>query len=202
MKSLASCLTVILLGIFLFFAAFFQTRQTSELLALPSATPVWATFPQSAVTPYLTEAIYQSFEHGFMLWRSDQNCVYALITDDPYSPPRAIIPQIIPADSNPMIHSYGYCLAVAPLTDRTIEAEPPAGLIVPSGVLGLVWRAYDEIRAGLGYATAPEQRYSATVPTNEGAAVLDGSPFTIAQITLPDGTILACGSRAATAGTC
>ena len=197
MRSLASCFTLILVSILFFFAAFFGTRQATEFVVSASATPVWATFPESAVTPYVTEAIYQSFEQGFMLWRADYNCVYAISTHS--DPHRAIIPESIPGE---MIHSYGYCLAVTPLPDRIIELQTPDGLRIPSGVLGLVWRYYDEVRTVLGNATAPEQHYTATVPTNEGAAVMDGSPFTMAQITLPDGTVLACGSRAATAGTC
>ena len=190
---------VVLVGVLFFFAAFFETCQSSEFLAQPSATPVWATFPQSAVTPYVAEAIYQPFQRGFMLWRSDYNCVYAIIADVPDSPHFALIPKSIPGE---MIHSYGYCLAVTPLTDRAIELQTTDSLLMPTGVLGLVWRYYDEIRAGLGNATAPEQRYTATVPTNDGAAIMDGSPFTMAQLTLPDGIVLACGSRAATAGTC
>ena len=202
MKSLTSCLTLILLGIFLFFAAFFQTRQASEFLVQASPAPVWAAFPSSAVTPYVTEAIYQPFERGFMLWRADQNCAYAILTDTPSSVHLAIIPLAIPASPDSKIHAYGYCLSVTPLTDRAVQVAPPSDLLAPTGVLGIVWRYYDEIRAGLGYATQPEQRYTATVPTNDGAAVMDGSPFTMAQITLPDGTIFACGSRAATTGTC
>jgi hypothetical protein len=202
MRSLGSCLTVALISVLFFFAAFFQARQTSDLSVQPTATTVWATFPSSALTPYVTEAIYQPFEHGFMLWRADQNCVYAIRTDVSYSPHAAIIPVAIPTPSDDTNYAYAYCLSLAPLTDRTVQAVPPAGLSLPTGVLGKIWNYYDEIRAELGYATAPEQHYTATIPTNAGAAFMDGSPFTIAQMTLPDGTIFACGSRAATVGTC
>jgi len=205
MKSLISCLTLVLIVGFLFAAGFLSAQRSTANLAQtfePSATPIWATFPNSAITPYVTEAIYQPFEHGFMLWRADYNCVYAIVTDMQYEPPRAIIPLAIPSDTASMIHAYGYCLSVAPLTDRSLQTAPPAGLRVPTGVLGKIWRYYDEVRARLGYATAPEKHYTATIPTNNGAAVMDGLPFTWAQLTLPDGTIFACGSRAATAGMC
>jgi len=202
MRSLASCFTLALLGIFFFFAAFFQTRQLSELPVQPTATPIWASFPSSAVTPYVTEAIYQPFQRGFMLWRADQNCVYAIATSIAAEPRHAIIPSGLPASPDSMIHSYGYCLSVAPLTHIPPNLNPPTGYFEPTGVLGKVWHYYLEVSTELGFATAPEQHYTATVPTNDGAAVMDGSPFTIAQMTLPDGTIFACGSRAATAGTC
>ncbi len=201
MKVFASCLSVILTAGLLFFAGVFNLSSVNQSIP-PTSTPIWATFPQSAATPYTTQAIYQPFQHGFMLWREDENCVYAIQNGTDGGSPFAVIPAAIPAEPDSMIHSYGYCLSVAPLTDTHVEATPPSGLIMPSGVLGKVWSYYPEIQTALGYATQPEQDYTATIPTNEGAAVMDGTPFTINQITLPDGSILACGSRAATAGTC
>ncbi len=212
MRSFASCLTIAtiaLVGVFFYFAAFGGVRQSSQVAVLFTPTSVWASFPPSAVTPYVTDAIYQPFQRGFMLWRADYDCVYAIETNLPSSKRNAIIPLAVPLEGDSgMIRSYGYCLSVAPLIPPTVAPlplmtlAPPTGLLEPTGALAKVYHAYDAIQSGLGYATAPEQRYTATVPTNEGAAVMDGSPFTIAQITLPDGTILACGSRAATAGTC
>jgi hypothetical protein len=204
MKSFPSCLSVILTLMVLLVTTFFVAQTIPARLRgdFPTATPVWATFPSSAVTPYVTEAIYQTFEHGFMLWRADYNCVYAIVADFSSSPHYAIIPDGIPTYPGEMIHSYGYCLSVAPLTDQALDAEPSTGSLEPTGVLGLIWRYYGEIRSRLCAPTAPERRYTANVPTNEGAAIMDGSPFTMAQLTLPDGTIFACGSRAATAGTC
>ena len=202
MRSLANCLSLILVSGLLLCAALLRTQPVDQFPAQPTDTPIWASFPGSAATPYVTQAIYQPFEYGFMVWRSDENCVYTIQNSIDGGPRFAVIPKTIPAGSNPMIYSYGYCLAVAPLIDKPLEVTPPAGLIEPTGVLGKVWRYYDELRTSLGYATQPEEDYAATIPTNAGAAVMDGLPFTMAQMTLPDGTILACGSRAATAGTC
>jgi hypothetical protein len=156
----------------------------------------WATFPDSAASPYPIEAIFQRFEHGMMVWRSDKNCVYALAD----SPGRVIIPLEIPwAGKN---QGYGYCLMVDLPTERSIEASPSEDRFLPQGAIGRVWNYYSEVQTKLGYATAPEQPYTATIPTNEGQASMDGSPFYWRQMTLPDGTVLQCGSRGATAGTC
>ncbi|MEO8394683.1 MAG: hypothetical protein ABI700_16940 [Chloroflexota bacterium] len=130
MKPFGSCLTFIFVGLLLFVTGYYSAQHTiptleQPVLTQPSPTPVWAMFPESAVTPYVTEAIYQPFERGFMLWRADENCIYAIVTDAPLYPHRAIIPLVIPGD---MIHSYGYCLTVAPLTDRAITSEPPPRL--------------------------------------------------------------------------
>src|SRR5205807_100068 len=107
---------------------------------------------------------YQSFEHGFMLWRSDQET-----------------------------YGYGHCLKVVLLTEQTLAIMLLGGSLLPVGTLGKVWNYYDEIRINLGFANQPEQRYMATIPTNDEKSEMDGSPFYVKQITLPDDRILWCG---------
>lgn len=166
-------------------------------LGRPSATtPVWVLFPDMPMTPYTTDAVYQAFEHGFMVWRGDQNCVYAILHEG-----LAVIPAEIPSEPSGMLHSYGYCLTIDPLTDKSVALQPPDGLLLPSGVLGKVWRYYTEIRDQLGYAVDVEQRYSALIPPRNLTPVMC-CPWTNDQITLPSGDILACGVRAATSGSC
>lgn len=170
------------------------------LSELRTATPTWAVFPKMPITPYTVEALYQPFEHGFMIWRSDENCAYALVSteDRGANSADAIIPAEMPSTDPP---GYGYCLSVAPLTGRDVISTPPTGLMLPAGVLRVVWAYYEEIRMQLGYATQPETRYTATIPAvNDSHGI--GGPYTIPQMTLPNGHILACGSRGATAGTC
>ena len=66
------------------------------------------------------------------------------------------------------------------------EADPsivaPAGRLQPIRGFGRVWREHAEVRAGLGWATAPEQGYTATwqpqmresLPSVEYVSALDG----------------------------
>jgi hypothetical protein len=170
------------------------------LTAVPSTTPTpieWAIFPM--INDSATDANYQPFEHGFMLWRSDLNCVYPIVAGDRTVP---FIPNEIYKLSPPNTLSYVYCLTVAPLSDRSANVSPPSGLIEPTGVLGKVWRYYSDLRTTLGYATAAAQSYHAVIPKTSHEAVIDGLPFDIPQLSLPNGKMLVCGSRAASVGTC
>ncbi len=162
----------------------------------PATTPSpdWSQFPEGPTAAYTTDAIFQLFERGFMIWRGDKNCVYSVET--------ASEGAVLPFSDYPY-SSYGYCLSVAPLEDLALQLTPPSGLSMPVGVLGKVWSYYSEIQTGLGFAIQVEQPYTATIPVDTGIKyTMDGSPFYRDQITLPDGDTLACGTRAATAGTC
>ncbi len=163
-------------------------------------TPPVAIFPGPALTPYTTQAIFQTFERGYMVWRADYDCAYAIKTDG-----HAIIPAEVftHEKADQTNYAYGYCLTETLVTDAPI-VPAPAHLLVPTGVLGKLWRYYPDIRVGLGFATQPEQHYTATIPTNDSKniAVMEGLPFYFAQMSLPNGHILGCGSRAATGGTC
>ena len=122
------------------------------------------------------QAAMQNFENGFMLWRSDLNCVYA-IRDWGDGDLRAInfVERVPNHPSTPKIS--GYCFRVEPLANarEDISTTPPAGKFLPVGALGKVWNTYQGIRQTLGYATAPELGYTANNP-----------------LTLPNGKILAC----------
>ncbi len=130
-----------------------------------------------------------------MVWRSDANCVYALAVRDYLEGAfHAVIPSVLPP--------YSYCLAVDPLTAESETGVPPAGHLLPTGVLGRVWSFYPEVRTELGYALQPESSYLSTIPVVSDLPVQDGMAFAIPQMSLPDGHILACGARGATAGMC
>ncbi|HEX2905661.1 MAG TPA: hypothetical protein VHO69_02285 [Phototrophicaceae bacterium] len=137
---------------------------------------------------------YQPFEHGFMLLSGSGDCVYVF-------GPTANHPEgnIIIAPNAP--NTYTYCTpvgaAVAPLS-----LTPPPDLYLPTGAIGIVWNRYD-LKKSLGYATHPEQAYTAppyTGPTP--ITTTNGGPWSLPMATLPDGRTLWCGVRAATAGTC
>lgn len=160
---------------------------TQQVTPTAISTEEWGLFPEGAATLYTTAAAFQSFERGFMVWRQDKNCVYAIQGD------QAVLP----------VSRYGYCLSVAPLTDQKAKDTPPSGLNQPDGVLGQVWRYYPQVQAQLGFALQAEQSYTATIPTDPGPTIgMDGSPYYRNQMTMPDGQVLACGSRSATQGSC
>lgn len=131
-----------------------------------------------------------------MVWRGDENCVYALTTEEATADGtfRAIVPAAL--------SSYSYCLAIDPLPDESEGAAPPAGLLLPTGGLGKVWSFYPDVRAKLGYALQPKNNYLSTIPVVNDLPVQNGLVWAIPQMTLPDGHILACGARAASAGMC
>ena len=169
----------------------FYSNNVPPTLPSITASPDWGQFPEGPATAYVTKAIFQSFERGFMLWRQDKNCAYAVETANE----QAVLP--FP------VHRYGYCLSVAPLPDKTVPITPPSGFSQPIGALGKVWRYYVELQAHLGFAVQLEQPYTATIPVDTGIKfTMDGSPFNRDQITLPDGHVLSCGTRSATQGSC
>lgn len=131
-----------------------------------------------------------------MVWRSDKNCAYALATDEGQE-----TDVIIPEGLGP----YKYCLDVVSSiesSDENVASAPPPGLIAPTKALGEVWRYYREVQGQLGYATQPETCYHATIPPPKDTLPVNGLLNTMPEISLPDGRMLFCGARGATAGTC
>jgi hypothetical protein len=99
--------------------------------------PAWC--PSATQT---TPAALQSFEHGYMVWRSDTGQVYVLFQH----PER--------------LNEWSACPAPGQAVD---VGMPPAGLYAPGGHFGEVWAKLDEhLQSTLGWATAPEQTYVLT----------------------------------------
>jgi hypothetical protein len=132
-----------------------------------------------------------------MLWRADRDCVYAYrYSDNPAE--RIVIPREMQARPS---GSYSYCLSVTELP-RVVVPEPIViGLHVPTGELARVWSRYREVRDVLGYAVDLARGYEAELPIHVCADQFTCT-YSVPQITLPDGRILSCGMRAASAGTC
>lgn len=133
-------------------------------------------------------AAMQNFENGFMLWRSDLNCVYA-IRDFGSGDLRAINFAIRELNHPSTPRIYGYCFRADRPGISDASATPPAGKFVPGGALGKVWNSDDGIRQSLGYATAPELSYMASYPPDSPPPA---NPYYVPQITLPNGKMLAC----------
>jgi hypothetical protein len=102
-----------------------------------------------AVTRYpsetgYTQAAYQSYEHGFMIWRADTGAVLAFVGSQG-----------------------GQMYTFAETTYGALPDNPysdaPAGLIAPIRGFGKVWGGFPTVRDQLGWATGPEQSYDMTI---------------------------------------
>jgi hypothetical protein len=111
-------------------------------------------------TTVTTYAAYQAFEHGFMVWRSDNDDVYVF-------------------GSGVTIYD-----TAAGLPDN-IYTTPPDGLIAPINAFGRVWSNNDYLRTNLGWATGSEQGYQATVTYTGRVETM--TEFTLS---LPGGRVL------------
>jgi hypothetical protein len=171
------------------------TLETFMPPSYPTLTPI------ASATSTRLGAVYQTFEHGFMLWRQDQNCVYTYIYTDDNPKGGILIPQDIRM-INDVSSAYHYCVEVAPLPDNPISDPAPSGLLNPTGALGQVWGHYADIGKFLGYATGPEVNYVASIPPRSPSSYSDGGGWSDPVITLPDGRVLSCGFRSASSGMC
>lgn len=175
------------------------TVSGASVTFMPPSYPTLTPVPSATSTRI--GAVYQTFEHGFMVWRQDQNCVYTYIYTDGAPQGGILIPQEIRI-INDISSAYHYCVEVAPLPDNPNGDSPPSGRLIPTGALGQVWGHYADVRKFLGYATALEISYVAAIPPVPPGSSSGGSPWDQPVITLPDGKVLSCGFRSATSGMC
>lgn len=179
-----------MIGVTLPVAAVVYASPTGPAFPLiPSAT--WTPYiepPPSPTSPLVSlQMVFQSFERGFMVRDAASGCVYA------YSEANQNI--ILVTSDN-----YAYCAVSDTLPDNPGSDTPPGGLLNPTGAFGRVWNAYPVVRDGLGYATSAEQSYTGQIPVQ--GVFMGGAPYDSPVAPLPDGRVLYCGFRAATAGTC
>ena len=91
-------------------------------------------------------AAWQTFERGYMLWRSDTDEAYAFIEGTPRR-----------------------WLAIDERWDGSAvigRGNPPAGLLTPERGFGYVWGLRDGLFSGLGWAEASEKGFCALVTQN------------------------------------
>lgn len=153
--------------------------------------------PTPSATPSRMAAIYQDFEHGFMVADETADCAYVFAYPADGSDGNIVIPQAVRVISS----SFHYCLEFGDLPDILPGEPTPTGMQNPTGRFGRLWTYYSEVRGALGYATAPEQRYVSSLPAAD-PFVYSGAPFFTSLIQLPDGRLLSCGVRGSSAGTC
>jgi hypothetical protein len=152
------------------------TTPTLPAIEAPSQTPT--------IKPALNvvEAVYLPFENGFMVYVEGASCLYAYAGGP-------IIPSNVIGTQMP---SYMYCLP--------FDELPQAGGEAPEEPFGRIWSYYEEVPDALGEQVGEAVRYTATIPRSD--PVVMGGVFYSGILTLPDGSKLYCGTRAATAGTC
>jgi hypothetical protein len=174
------------------------TVSGSPVTFIPPSYPTLT--PTATATPSRVAAVYQAFEHGFMVADEAGGCAYVFAYPPGSSDGNIVIPLEIRA-INDVGSNYHYCLEFGGLPDIVFSQSPPTGMQNPAGNFGRVWGAYADVRASLGYATAPEQRYTSSLPAAD-PVVYGGGPFFTSRIQLPDGRLLSCGVRGSTSGTC
>lgn len=100
-----------------------------------------------ADAPIETNAAFQPFEHGWMLWLQENNTIYTFY-EEPNQTFATFPEYTIPGDDVP-----------AP----SDEYDPPDGMFVPVSGFGRLWREYSWIRQKLGWALAPEEGFTTTI---------------------------------------
>ena len=127
-----------------------------------------ATCPTNQVAS--VNAAYQPYQNGFMLWRQGTSA----------------------SGGTEVIVFAGGGARVMRFDDTwngqgyDILEAPPAGLLRPERGFGFIWSVYPEVREALGWATAPEQGYSASYQV---AGAMCGRAGTVkgSYTSLPDG---------------
>jgi hypothetical protein len=128
------------------------------LPATPTPFPTVVSSTQPATIN--TQAAYQPFERGFMIWLGSSGQVYVFLQQD----------------SRVLTYEQW---AYEALPDNPVTDAPPSGYVSPINGFGRVWGNYNDVRA-IGWAIASEQGYTANFSlSNDGIIV-----------SLPDGRVV------------
>ena len=105
----------------------------------------------------VSDAAYQSFEGGNMIWLEGSRMIYVLYSDGRY---RSYTDDFQEGD---------------PESDPSIV--PPEGRYQPIRGFGLVWRTEPDVREGLGWALAPEVGFSGWSQSYTGSGMHTSASF-------------------------
>jgi hypothetical protein len=95
------------------------------------------------ITQVFTQAAYQSFEGGHMIWRADTREIYVLFMDGSYKT---------------FVDTWA--------EGETLPVEtPPAGRVQPVRGFGKIWSTQSDVRSRLGWAMQPESAHSVQIET-------------------------------------
>lgn len=101
-------------------------------------------------------AAWETFERGYLLWRSDTDVAYALFGLEEGS--WFVIPERWDGSTT------------------ASRGEPPSGLLAPARGFGYVWGVRDDLFEGLGWATDVEAGFCALIQPYERGFILQSIP--------------------------
>jgi hypothetical protein len=137
-----------------------------------SSMSMWEWVVQSSITlnttansagTVTTQAAFQQYENGFLIWRADLGTIYAF-----YGSSGGTFGGWLQRDYEFLLDN--------PITDV------PVGRVRPINGFGRVWGNFESVRTMLGWATGAEQSYQLRIQTSADSAVYDYS--------LPDGRVV------------
>jgi hypothetical protein len=147
------------------------SEEGGDVVATPTSVlpPTSEPFPTSTPQPETgvvtqTQAAFETFQNGFMIWRADINEIWVFYGNGAGKLVRY-----------PAQNYEGY-------PDNPFTETPPDGLTKPVSGFGKVWGNYSDVRTGLGWATAAEQGYTMIIEEMGMSSV-----GTIYKISLPSG---------------
>lgn len=123
-------------------------------------------------TPVATNAAFEPFQTGMMIWRGDTKQIYVLSNTSQ----GAVYPDTWAGGT------------------ITYGETPAAGLVLPQNGFGWLWTKNSGVRAMLGWGTAAEQGYNAQA--QEGADSATPS-ITVTYVSLPDGRVVRIANQGA-----
>ena len=134
--------------------------------------------------PVSTQAAFQLFEGGLMIWRADRDEIVVLF-----------------GNGDVMLYPAGQ---VQELAENPVRDAPPAGRHRPVSGFGRVWGAYAGVRAALGWPLAPERGGTLTsqpigpeiAPDNVLGYLATPYDRPLYYLTLPDGRVARVGLHA------
>jgi hypothetical protein len=139
-----------------------RTWALNGTVILPTPIP-----PTPAPSVTTTQASYQVYEGGFMIWEANTGNVVVFYNDSTY--------RVFPARD------------YVNLPDNPVLDATPFGRVRPLFALGKVWGNFSDVRFALGWAIAPEQGWITTFRTNSVAGI------TSTCFALPDGRQVSYG---------
>ncbi|WP_119067181.1 hypothetical protein [Aggregatilinea lenta] len=128
---------------------------------------------------FQTQAVYQEFEGGAIVWRPDTGEIYIFYGDS------------VNGGASAYFLSSSFPTSPDAGTAEPQEA-PPLERYRPSGGIGQIWENAPGVADRLGWALAPEQTY--TVTFQQVATTREPAPVYLFYLTLPNGRVVGNGA--------
>ena len=131
----------------------------ARIVGLEQSVAVW----QSPVTDSRTQAAFQQYDHGFMVWRADTGSV-----------------MVFGGQGGGQVLVFRESI-YAHWPNMPVDFDIPPGRVRPVNAFGKVWAHSQTARDIIGFATGQEQGYQAAIGQGNTAPV---------TVSLPDGRVL------------